>query len=167
MTEFPEDANILWRELGNAGRAFSEARRRFLRECDRSARIAVLKNAASIPSGERAFLRIVAEDLPLDEQLELICPLLQLVVEINIYSYPRPEEILLALPHELVLPRMRECVESMKQKQDNDELESLMAFLPLFDQELALETAYSLIEHEKPIIREIGEEYVRELKRDV
>jgi hypothetical protein len=165
MTKSLEDANSAWQEVCAASIARDKALWQFLHNCERNARIAVLKSQCSVPASEGLCLDIIS-GLPQDEQLELICPLLQLFVEANIYSYPRPDEIIMALPHELALPRIKECVDSMKRKQDYDEIETLMAFLPRFDQDLALQTAYDLIQCGKQTIRDIGEEYVRESKRE-
>lgn len=161
--EFPEDANILWKEVEDALIALSNARSRFLHNCDRSARNAILKNACSEPTDELLALSLI-DELPDEEALELLCPLLRLVVEVYIDYYPRPGDIILELPRDQVLSRIGECIELIKQKQDYDQLDSLLYFLERLDHELTLQTAYDLTKCESQIVRQLGEECVRKLQ---
>ncbi|HEX8237333.1 MAG TPA: hypothetical protein VF600_15340 [Abditibacteriaceae bacterium] len=101
------------------------------------------------------------------ERLQLLCPLLQLFIEANIYSYPRPDEIILSLPREAVAAGIGECIKAIKKKQDHDELEMLMLFLQRFDGGLALEVAQDLANNDKENIRQLGATCLREIKHSL
>ncbi len=157
------DARVVWEIMTHARVAYDKARWLFLYRCDKNAQIDILKNACSKPESESIAL-LTIDALNKDEQIELLCPLLQLVIEANIYSEPRPDTIILSLPTELVMARIKACIEVIQQKQDYDEIQNLLSFLQRFNRELAIQVAHDLTQSSKQHIRGVGEDCIKELK---
>jgi hypothetical protein len=160
-----QDASRLWQQVVDSWDSHNEACRLFLHGCEPSDRIAVVKSACLEPRTEAAALMIISR-MKETERLQLLCPLLQLFMEANIYSYPRPDEVILSLPRASVAAGIGECLEAIKKKQDHDELEMLMLFLQRFDRGLALSLAHELANSDQQNIRALGETCLTEIAQE-
>jgi hypothetical protein len=127
MNTSSEDAHFVWRSLLDSAKHYHKDRWRFLHDCDRDARISILRNACIEPTMEGMALEIIAVLRP-EEQLDLLCPLLQLVAESNIYIEPRPDSIVLSLPRELVVGRINECIDLIKKRDEYDSFSPVLYF---------------------------------------